>query len=250
MSQTILIPNMYQTPAQQYQLQTGQPAPVIDRAQSEEHLLDFYEDVTSELSKFGQVDEVHVCNNLGDHLMGNVYAKFADEDGASAAQQALHGRFYAKRPLICEFSPVTDFREARCRQFDHGECTRGGYCNFMHLYKIPYDVDRRLFGHRPPASSSSSTRRRSRSPPPPRRRYDNYSYDRRSYSRRSRSPPGRYYRSPRYDRTSPRYERTSPRYERTSPRYDRRDGSPPSSHDDRYRAPSPPSPTYDTADRA
>ena len=88
---------MYQTPAQQYQIQTGQPAPSIDRAQAEEHLLDFYEDVATELGNFGEVEEVHVCNNLGDHLMGNVYAKFVDEDGASAAQQALHGRFYASK---------------------------------------------------------------------------------------------------------------------------------------------------------
>ena len=30
------------------------------------------------------------------------------------------GRFYAGRMLSCEYSPVTDFREARCRQFDEG----------------------------------------------------------------------------------------------------------------------------------
>eukprot|EP00339_Tiarina_fusa_P011573 CAMPEP_0117023592 /NCGR_PEP_ID=MMETSP0472-20121206/17594_1 /TAXON_ID=693140 ORGANISM="Tiarina fusus, Strain LIS" /NCGR_SAMPLE_ID=MMETSP0472 /ASSEMBLY_ACC=CAM_ASM_000603 /LENGTH=248 /DNA_ID=CAMNT_0004729759 /DNA_START=131 /DNA_END=878 /DNA_ORIENTATION=- len=111
MSQTIVIPNMYQTPAQQYQLQTGNPPPLIDAAQVEEHLVDFYEDVCTELSNFGDLEELHVCNNLGDHLMGNVYAKFYDEDGAADAQRALHGRFYAKRALICEFSPVTDFEK-------------------------------------------------------------------------------------------------------------------------------------------
>lgn len=95
MSPTIIIPNMYQTPAQQFQLQTGQPPPFIDPKQAEEHLLDFYEDVSEELGKFGELEEMYVCNNLGDHLTGNVYAKFRDEDGAAAAQQALHGRFYA-----------------------------------------------------------------------------------------------------------------------------------------------------------
>ena len=204
MSQTIIIPNMYQTAAQQFQIQTGQPPPVIDATQAEEHLVDFYEDVATELSGFGELEELHVCNNLGDHLMGNVYAKFYDEDGAARAQQALHGRFYAslylfsflksyllnsfiERALICEFSPVTDFREARCRQFDQRECTRGGYCNFMHLYDIPHDVERRLFGGR--------SRKRSRSPPPRRERGGDYDhpYDRR-YSRRhsrSRSPGDR-----------------------------------------------------------
>ena len=28
---------------------------------------------------------------------------------------------------------MTDFREARCRQFDETTCSRGGYCNFMHI---------------------------------------------------------------------------------------------------------------------
>lgn len=95
MSQTILVPNMYQNPAQQFQYQTGQPPPVIDEAQAQQHFDDFYEDVFTELSSFGEIEELHVCNNLGDHLIGNVYGKFYDEDAALAAQQALQGRFYA-----------------------------------------------------------------------------------------------------------------------------------------------------------
>ena len=39
-------------------------------------------------------------------------------------------------PLQVEFSPVTDFREATCRQYEENTCTRGGYCNFMHLRPI------------------------------------------------------------------------------------------------------------------
>jgi splicing factor U2AF subunit len=40
---------------------------------------------------------------------------------------------YSGRPLYAELSPVTDFREACCRQNENGECNRGGFCNFMHL---------------------------------------------------------------------------------------------------------------------
>jgi hypothetical protein len=36
---------------------------------------DFYEEVFEELSKFGTVEEMNVCDNLGDHLVGNVYVK-------------------------------------------------------------------------------------------------------------------------------------------------------------------------------
>ena len=31
---------------------------------------------------------------------------------------------------------MTDFREATCRQYEENTCTRGGYCNFMHLRPI------------------------------------------------------------------------------------------------------------------
>ena len=30
--------------------------------------------------KYGQVEEMNVCDNLGDHLVGNVYVKFKKED--------------------------------------------------------------------------------------------------------------------------------------------------------------------------
>lgn len=43
---------------------------------------------------------------------------------------------FSGRPIIVDFSPVTDFREATCRQYEENVCNRGGYCNFMHLKKI------------------------------------------------------------------------------------------------------------------
>lgn len=43
---------------------------------------------------------------------------------------------YTGRPIIVDFSPVTDFREATCRQYEENNCNRGGYCNFMHLKRI------------------------------------------------------------------------------------------------------------------
>ena len=43
-----------------------------------------------------------------------------------------------------EFSPVSDFREARCRQYDEGTCQRGPYCNFMHVREPCKDLRRHL----------------------------------------------------------------------------------------------------------
>ena len=46
-------------------------------------------------------------------MVGNVYAKFADEEDAHNAVEDLKTRFYAGRPIEAETSPVTDFSEAR-----------------------------------------------------------------------------------------------------------------------------------------
>ena len=75
-----------------------------------------------ELSKYGELLDLNVCDNLGDHLIGNVYAKFATEDDADKAIKILYGKYYAGKPIVGEFSPVTDFRESRCRQYDDGSC--------------------------------------------------------------------------------------------------------------------------------
>lgn len=100
------------------------------------HTQDFYEDVFEELDKYGEVENLNVCDNVADHMVGNVYIKFRDEDSAARCIQGLAGRYYAGRPVNAEFSPVTDFREATCRQYEENTCNRGGYCNFMHIKPI------------------------------------------------------------------------------------------------------------------
>lgn len=97
------------------------------------YLLIYFLTPLSELAKFGHLIELHVCDNVGDHLIGNVYARYEWEYEAQAAVDNLNNRWYAGRPLYAELSPVTDFREACCRQNENGECNRGGFCNFMHL---------------------------------------------------------------------------------------------------------------------
>jgi len=147
---------------------------------------------------------MNVCDNLGDHLLGNVYVKFRYEEDAEKSCQDLNNRWYQGQPIYAELSPVTDFREACCRQYEMGECTRGGFCNFMHLKPISRALRRELYGRNrgrkrrltsskkepavtgrgrisdsPPYKRSS--RSRSRSPP------------RRSPPRRDRERRGRYW---------------------------------------------------------
>lgn len=105
----------------------------------------FYEDVFMELSKFGEIEDMVVCDNVGDHLVGNVYCQFRYEESAGNAVTDLNNRFYAGRPLYAELSPVTDFREACCRQNEISECNRGGFCNFMHLKHPSRQLRRELY---------------------------------------------------------------------------------------------------------
>jgi splicing factor U2AF subunit len=129
-SQTVLLANIYHTPYNQY---GSNSEPLFNVNDARSHLDDFYEDIFVEMEQFGEIEEIFVCRNLGDHLVGNVYVKFYEETDATKALDGLRGRYYAGRPVGVELSPVTDFREARCRQYDVGECNRGGFCNFMHL---------------------------------------------------------------------------------------------------------------------
>ncbi|MES1921126.1 hypothetical protein MHBO_002709, partial [Bonamia ostreae] len=68
---------------------------------------------------------------------GNTYVKFINPDDATKAFEALSGRYYAGRLIQVSHSPITDFSEARCRQFYEGYCARGNYCNFLHLKPVP-----------------------------------------------------------------------------------------------------------------
>ncbi|KAJ3054022.1 hypothetical protein HK097_002851 [Rhizophlyctis rosea] len=136
-SQTVLLSNVYQNPQHD-------PNCTMTEPQLQEHFDLFYEDLFVELGKYGEIEEMNVCDNVGDHLVGNVYIRYKYEEDAQKAVDALNTRFYAGRPLYAELSPVTDFGEACCRQYENAECTRGGFCNFMHLKLVTRNVRKDL----------------------------------------------------------------------------------------------------------
>ncbi|XP_077254165.1 splicing factor U2af small subunit B-like [Tasmannia lanceolata] len=221
-SPTILLSNMYQrpdmiTPGLDPEGQT------IDPNKIQDHFEDFYEDIYEELHKFGQIESLNICDNLADHMVGNVYVQFKEEDQAAAALQSLQGRFYLGRPIIADFSPVTDFREATCRQFEENSCNRGGYCNFMHVKQIGRELRRKLYG-RSRRLMGSRSRSRSLSPhyrrEPERRGGDHRDRgDRRGNGGRSGDRHGRYDndggRHGRYDNDGGRRRHGSPRQARS-----------------------------------
>ena len=128
----------------------------VSDEEMQEHYDNFFEDVFVEAEdKYGEIEEMNVCDNLGDHLVGNVYVKFRREEDAEKAVKELNNRWFGGRPIYAELSPVTDFREACCRQYEMGECTRSGFCNFMHLKPISRDLRRELYGRGPGAGGGS-----------------------------------------------------------------------------------------------
>jgi splicing factor U2AF subunit len=136
----------------------------MNASQMQNHFDAFYEDFWCEMCKYGEIEEVVVCDNNNDRkfasisstpsedhksltpqdLIGNVYARFKYEDDAQKACDALNSRWYAGRPIYCELSPVTDFREACCRLNSGEGCVRGGFCNFIHRKQPSPELDRDL----------------------------------------------------------------------------------------------------------
>eukprot|EP01129_Flabellula_baltica_P004556 TRINITY_DN1592_c0_g1_i1.p1 TRINITY_DN1592_c0_g1~~TRINITY_DN1592_c0_g1_i1.p1 ORF type:complete len:165 (-),score=45.54 TRINITY_DN1592_c0_g1_i1:63-557(-) len=133
--------NMFHTPFTQY---GANSEPLFDIPTADEFFNGFYEDVFSELCKYGEIEELCAARNLGDHLFGNVYVKFFEEESAERAMEGIRGRYYSGRPLVAELSPVTDFRQAKCRQYDVGECQRGGFCNYLHMWEPSNQVKKKL----------------------------------------------------------------------------------------------------------
>ncbi|EEQ99976.1 U2 small nuclear ribonucleoprotein, auxiliary factor, small subunit, putative [Perkinsus marinus ATCC 50983] len=132
-SQTVLLKGMYQNPPAAIALAEGQDVADEQADAAQEHFEAFYEEVFLELANYGT--------------------------------------FYAGRIIQPEYSPVTDFSEARCRQFDDAQCSRGGFCNFIHWKHVPRKLRRRLYRkmyelhpeYRSRSRSRSRERRRSRS---------------------------------------------------------------------------------------
>ncbi|KAL4666616.1 hypothetical protein H8959_005305 [Pygathrix nigripes] len=71
----------------------------------------FSQEVFTELQeKYGEIEEMNVCDNLGDHLVGNIYVKFRREEDAERAVAELNNHWFTGQAVHAELSPVTDFR--------------------------------------------------------------------------------------------------------------------------------------------
>jgi splicing factor U2AF 35 kDa subunit len=97
---------MYENPPASLAIAQGTKVPEEALKEAVRHFEDFYEEVFIELSKYGELEELNVCDNIGDHLIGNVYAKFYREEDSKTALQALNGRYYAG--IIYKYNTYTN----------------------------------------------------------------------------------------------------------------------------------------------
>lgn len=162
-SQTVLLKNFYLGP-----LNTGGERRQYTEAELQEHFDSAYEELFVEIeSKYGELEELNVCENLNEHLVGNTYVKFRSEEDAEKACDDLNNRWFDGRPIYAELSPVTDFQDASC-QFSPAQCPRGTQCNFLHMKLVSRPVrhrlfkDRRRFFYRRNGRSNSRSRSRDR----------------------------------------------------------------------------------------
>lgn len=87
-SQTILIYNVWQN-QKHANLESN-----LSEEEVQKQFDEFYEDFYVELAQFGTLVEMHVCDNIGEHLIGNVYARYEWEEEAQRAVDALNDRWY------------------------------------------------------------------------------------------------------------------------------------------------------------
>lgn len=102
-SQTLLMPNLYANPSHQ---QPDTCTMTSNEIQADFDL--FYEDMYLELAKYGEIEELNICDNIGDHLVGNVYCRYKYEEDAGKAVESLNNRFYSGNCYAFNFDPLSN----------------------------------------------------------------------------------------------------------------------------------------------
>lgn len=80
MSQTLLFFSLYTNPHAAIAFADGLEVPQEELLEAARHFEEFYEEIFIEFSKFGEITDIMVADNIGEHMLGNVYIKFASEE--------------------------------------------------------------------------------------------------------------------------------------------------------------------------
>ena len=128
--------HLYQNPSAAISLAEGNEISDEELKEVTIHLEKFYEEIFLELSNFGELKDLFVLDNLCEHLIGNVYAKFSDEKSAKNAYDSLQGKYYHSDLVVEEYCPIINVKDGKCYKNEDGLCNKGAYCNFFHFKEI------------------------------------------------------------------------------------------------------------------
>jgi splicing factor U2AF subunit len=145
LSQSMVFQHLYQNPNAAIVKANGMDVAESELVAAVTHFEDFYEEIFMQFAKYGEIEDLVVADNIGDHMIGNVWIKFRQEEFAKKCMDDMQALFYAGRQIQAEFVPVTDFREAKCRKHTEGHCDRGGYCNFLHAKYVSREQKKTMF---------------------------------------------------------------------------------------------------------
>lgn len=66
----------------------------MEDAGEQKYFDDFFEEIFVELNdEYGEIEEMNVCDNIGEHMIGNVYVKFRREEDAERCVKGLENRW-------------------------------------------------------------------------------------------------------------------------------------------------------------
>ncbi|KAA0149332.1 hypothetical protein FNF27_05145 [Cafeteria roenbergensis] len=148
-STTVLLRNMYANPKQPL-LNAGKDLSTFKEEEFQDHFEATYEDIWEEVTKYGEVEEMMIADNMPDHLVGNVWVRFFREEDALKCLESLSGRFYGGKRVSAAFTSATDFGDARCRHKDTGRgCAKSWNCNFVHAKRADPRLLRELDEEQP-----------------------------------------------------------------------------------------------------
>ncbi|KAK0428910.1 hypothetical protein QR680_011080 [Steinernema hermaphroditum] len=142
-SRTILLHNLYVNPV------FAGDAESLNRCkrytpEQQRHFEEFYEEVITELLEYGLVEDMLVCDNMAEHMIGNVYVRFERDDVARKAMEELNNRWFNGRPIHAELCPVEDFTKSFCRDNGSKGCPMGSFCNFLHIRTLSCEAEERV----------------------------------------------------------------------------------------------------------
>lgn len=80
LSQTLLFFHLYPNPPSAVAFADGLQVPEEQLLEAAAHFEDFFDEIFWEFCNFGEILNMVVADNIGEHMMGNVYIKFATEE--------------------------------------------------------------------------------------------------------------------------------------------------------------------------